>query len=285
MKNDIITASYNDTISVIFTQDAFINATAIAKQFGKRPNDWLSLEGTKDYIMALHAALFPEIALPEKTVTKQNQLVITKTGGLADEQGTWLHPKLAVNFARWLDVRFAVWCDMQIDKLLKTVPNALRESTRISGMEAAQLKKTIEAAAKTNKKLYSELYRKLYSAYGIDSYLNLPRGKLNEALLFLGLKPVEMPKTVMISVEEYNALKNAPAKSPKQGELVDFPTMTLALPNDNNRIVVIRHNGITSLFEMPDDYLFGSPENLARDLKALGYIVIKKQELIARLEA
>jgi hypothetical protein len=33
--------------------------------------------------------------------------------------GTWAHPKLAVFFARWLDVRFAVWCDMQIDKRLR----------------------------------------------------------------------------------------------------------------------------------------------------------------------
>jgi len=25
--------------------------------------------------------------------------------------GTWLHPKLAVNYARWLDVDFSIWCD------------------------------------------------------------------------------------------------------------------------------------------------------------------------------
>jgi len=32
--------------------------------------------------------------------------------------GTYLHPKLAVFFARWLDVRFAVWCDLMIDNIL-----------------------------------------------------------------------------------------------------------------------------------------------------------------------
>ena len=31
--------------------------------------------------------------------------------------GTWLHPKLAVRFAQWLDPKFAVWCDMQINSL------------------------------------------------------------------------------------------------------------------------------------------------------------------------
>ena len=29
-----------------------------------------------------------------------------------------MHPKLAVSFARWLDARFAVWCDLQIEKIL-----------------------------------------------------------------------------------------------------------------------------------------------------------------------
>jgi hypothetical protein len=268
MNTSIITLQYNDQITVDFTKDAWFNATAVARNYNKRPNDWLNLESTKEYIWCLHHALFPEIELPEKMVIKQNQLLNTKTGSVENGGGSWIHPKLAIAFARWLDVRFAVWCDMQIDKLLKTVPNALRDLPRpnITGMEAAQLKKSVEAA------------------YGIDSYMNLPAGKLNEALLFLGLKPVEMPKTVMITVEEYNALKSAKPE-PKQGMLVDMPTLMLALPNDNNRVVVIRHNGVTSMFEMPENYLFGSPETLARDLKALGYIVVKKQEVIARLEA
>lgn len=286
MNTSIVTLQYND-VPVIFQSNAFLNATAIAKHFGKEPKNYLRTNETKEYIAALTEWLFSsDESNGTKSLVEQNQLVIVKNGSTENGGGTWLHPKLAVNFARWLDARFAVWCDMQIDKLLKTVPNALRDLPRpnITGMEAAQLKKSVEAACKTNKKLYSELYRKLYSAYGIDSYMNLPAGKLNEALVFLGLKPVEMPKTVMITVEEYNALKSAKPE-PKQGMLVDMPTLMLALPNDNNRIVVIRHNGVTSMFEMPEDYLFGSPETLARDLKALGYIVVKKQELIARLEA
>lgn len=33
--------------------------------------------------------------------------------------GSWAHPKRAVFFARWLGVRFAVWCDAMIDDILK----------------------------------------------------------------------------------------------------------------------------------------------------------------------
>ena len=280
----ITTLQYNDQFQVNFTNDAFINATSIAKQFGKRPNDWLSLESTKEYIKCLHAALFTEIALPENLVVKENQLVKVQNGGTVESKGTWLHPKLAVNFARWLDVRFAVWCDMQIDKLLKPVPNALRElpRTTITGMEAAQLKKSIEAACKTNKKLYSELYRKLYGAYGIDSYLNLPAGKLNEALLYLGLKPVEMPKTVLIPVAEYEALKKA--QSNQFGSLSDFPTITLSVPDDSyRRILVTKHKGTTLIYELTHDVLVGTVDEIRRDIST-DYVVMRKEELIKKIE-
>jgi hypothetical protein len=35
---------------------------------------------------------------------------------------TWMHPKLAVAFARWLDVRFAIWCDTQIETIIHGEP-------------------------------------------------------------------------------------------------------------------------------------------------------------------
>jgi KilA-N domain len=121
----ITTIQYSDQFAVGFTNDAWFNATAVAKNYDKRPNDWLSLESTKEYIMALHAALFPEIQLPEKMVIKQNQLLKTKTGSQENGGGAWFHPKLAVAFARWLDVKFAVWCDLQTEKMLFPKRNAL----------------------------------------------------------------------------------------------------------------------------------------------------------------
>lgn len=44
---------------------------------------------------------------------------VQKGNGLLSVVGTWGHPKLAVFFARWLDVRFAVHCDLMIDEILK----------------------------------------------------------------------------------------------------------------------------------------------------------------------
>jgi hypothetical protein len=54
--------------------------------------------------------------------TEKNQLVIVKKGGKVGESGTWLHPKLTIDFSRWLSAKFAIWCDMQIEKILHSTP-------------------------------------------------------------------------------------------------------------------------------------------------------------------
>ncbi|MDK4613212.1 KilA-N domain-containing protein [Kingella kingae] len=104
--------SFNyDNISVAFRNDGYLHATQIAKHFGKLPKDYLKTEQTQEYIAAL-----ADNCVRRKILTDKNQLVIIKQGGI--EQGTWLHPKLAIHFARWLDPKFAVWCDEQIEQII-----------------------------------------------------------------------------------------------------------------------------------------------------------------------
>lgn len=95
---------------ITFNDEGWFNATEAAKAFGKRPNDWLALPSTIEYLSALE----------ESDAGKSGiAFVVTKKGGRAGSQGTWLHPKLGVAFARWLDVRFAVWCDAQVDDIIR----------------------------------------------------------------------------------------------------------------------------------------------------------------------
>ena len=70
--------------------------TKASQAFGKDVRDYLYADSTKEYVDALYKC------------GKYPQLIQTKRG---NQGGTWGHPKLAVMFARWLDVRFAVWCD------------------------------------------------------------------------------------------------------------------------------------------------------------------------------
>lgn len=115
MKN-LTTLNYNDT-PVFFQSDAaYLNATSIAKAFSKKTENYLRTDSTKEYLIALEKHLN---SVAPKSVTEQNQLVRVVQGGNSIEQGTWVHPKLAIHFARWLNADFGVWCDIQIDTILK----------------------------------------------------------------------------------------------------------------------------------------------------------------------
>jgi hypothetical protein len=107
MAIQLITARYGE-MSVQFQENGFINATAIAKQFNKQPRDYLKTEQTKNYINSIKRIFLID----------ENQLVIVKKGSVENGGGTWLHPKLAIDFARWLSPDFAVWCDLQIERIL-----------------------------------------------------------------------------------------------------------------------------------------------------------------------
>lgn len=106
MANNIVTTQYKD-LELHFTKDAWFNATEAAAHFGKRVDNWLRLDETIKYLEALKDIL---------NTSDVRDLILTKKG---KSGGTWLHPRLAVPFARWLDIKFSVWCDMQIDKLIR----------------------------------------------------------------------------------------------------------------------------------------------------------------------
>lgn len=95
--------------AVRFNSEGWINATDVAKRFGKRPVDWLKQSETRAYLDALAEAL----------TCDAESLVETSKARADRGGGTWLHPKLAVAFARWLDLKFAVWADLRIDALLR----------------------------------------------------------------------------------------------------------------------------------------------------------------------
>lgn len=89
---------------VEFTSEGWFSATTAAAGFGKSPSEWLRLPETARYIEGL-----------ERKYGKIPYLKTSRGRG----GGTWLHPKLAVRFARWLDVDFEIWCDEQIDSIVR----------------------------------------------------------------------------------------------------------------------------------------------------------------------
>ena len=112
----LITSQY-DGQELSFNEQGWFNATQASNRFNKKPNDWLRLPDTQRYIDAL---IKRENQKSDTRLSRITDFVKTKKGNSTlFTQGTWLHPKLAVRFAQWLDIDFALWCDEQIDSLLR----------------------------------------------------------------------------------------------------------------------------------------------------------------------
>lgn len=104
--------SYDDTRITFKRSDrsVMINATQMSKPFGKRPNDWLNLPTTTSFLEVL--------SITRLSGNGDYQAVITQKGGTKGGGGTWMHEDAAIEFARWLDPRFAIWCNDRVKELM-----------------------------------------------------------------------------------------------------------------------------------------------------------------------
>jgi hypothetical protein len=88
--------SWNGTLISRRTTDGYVNATAMAKASGKQWSHYRETDRATTYLEALST----------NTGIRVTDLYIAKPG-----EGTWIHPRLAVDFARWISADFAVWMD------------------------------------------------------------------------------------------------------------------------------------------------------------------------------
>lgn len=102
-RSALITRDFNG-LAFSFRPDGWFNMTKAAAHFGKTLENFMRSPETLEYIEALSNSV------------KNTEIKEARKGRYG---GTWAHPKLAVFFARWLDVRFAVWCDAAIEDILK----------------------------------------------------------------------------------------------------------------------------------------------------------------------
>lgn len=108
ISKSVVRTYEGNSISFFLGRNVMVNATEMAKSFGKRAADWLSNANTKEFIKAL--------AEVRKSVSVD--LVRVIKGGDPQMQGTWMHEDVALEFARWLSPKFAIWCNDRIKELL-----------------------------------------------------------------------------------------------------------------------------------------------------------------------
>lgn len=87
----------------------YVNATEMAKRFGKVPGKWMELSSAQEFIKTL------------SVIRKlDNGGIQTTRGGVSGGGTTWMHEDVAMEFARWLSPEFAIWCNDKIKELLLT---------------------------------------------------------------------------------------------------------------------------------------------------------------------
>lgn len=90
--------------------NVMINATEMAKPFGKTTKDWLRTKQAQEFIDSLSAV---------RHISLTGLIKIKQGGNDKSSQGTWMHEDVAIEFARWLSPQFAIWCNDRIKELLK----------------------------------------------------------------------------------------------------------------------------------------------------------------------
>jgi len=89
--------------------NVMVNATEMAKVFGKRLDHFLKTDHAKEFISELELTPFGGSSKP---LTREE--IIKTVNGV----NTWMHRILALKFAAWLDVKFEIWVWNTIDKIL-----------------------------------------------------------------------------------------------------------------------------------------------------------------------
>ncbi|RTK93601.1 MAG: KilA-N domain-containing protein [Neisseriaceae bacterium] len=109
MKHEIVQRRFNDQIVTFdLGDDVMLNLTQMAKANGKDVFAWRELKSTQEYLTEYQT---------QNSGFEANQILKVVKGG--KNPGTWANQDVALEFARWCNPKFAIWCNMQIKELLK----------------------------------------------------------------------------------------------------------------------------------------------------------------------
>lgn len=98
MHAQLQTRSWRGTPISRRTSDGYVNATAMCKANGKLWANYFQTDRATTYMEALSETIgIPMVSLYQSEAGRNG--------------GTWIHPQLAVDLARWVSAPFAVWMD------------------------------------------------------------------------------------------------------------------------------------------------------------------------------
>ncbi len=95
-----------NSISIQFSQDGYVNATKMCKDSGKEWKGYYRLNKTQDFLKVL-----------SRSVKISTDLLIrTVSSGKNENRGTFIHPRVAINLAQWISPEFDVAVSELVDR-------------------------------------------------------------------------------------------------------------------------------------------------------------------------
>lgn len=142
--SNILTKQVFD-ISIFEVKDGMVNLTKICQNFGKEFSNWNKTKSTKEFLFEF-ARENPDLP--------NGGIAILKGGN--GEQGTFAVREIAIELARWISPKFAVWTNKQIDTLFQTGKVKLAPESKSSLKINADF---LEQVAKKMRELENEKQR------------------------------------------------------------------------------------------------------------------------------
>ncbi|MEI7838730.1 MAG: KilA-N domain-containing protein, partial [bacterium] len=117
-----LTIKYGEDLSISVRPDGFVNATQLCKAGKKKFNNWFQTNETKDLIQTLES----------DTGKTASQLIDVKKGkSNRFEEGSWIHPDLAVQLAQWISPHFG----LQVSKFVDEMKNKEQKQLQIKTLD------------------------------------------------------------------------------------------------------------------------------------------------------
>lgn len=96
--------------------DGFVNLGELCATHGKKFSHWKALKSSQDYLRAVAENLTQSGV----GIITPDELVVSDVNAIGGSAGTWGHPLVAIELARWISPAFGVWCNQHIKVLLET---------------------------------------------------------------------------------------------------------------------------------------------------------------------
>lgn len=136
--NSQITFQFDDN-------NIMVNATEMARSFGKKVEPFTRNEDTKRFIEAC-------IKSENSSFLKLEDVIISK-----QKTGTFMHRYLAIKFAAWLNPEFELWVIQTIDRILFSKYQKQEKSLKESAARKKRIKELEEEISQNMPDSYEEL--------------------------------------------------------------------------------------------------------------------------------